>query len=175
MSRFNINFASLSESQALQGARNYRGGKNQLQYSIAWAVKQALAGNADGVTAVFQEAQLISKRDGEMTALADGRAVWKYLTTPQDRDGLGLGDVVRWDSKANKFKMAANWSDNADKLDMGAIILTLSSTRWDEFQAKSAERAFDLEKAIKSLVTRAANQGVSEDEIVKAFDKLRAA
>lgn len=171
-----INIASISKDIAIQRARNYKGAKDGLQIAIAWAVGQTLQGNADGMTAVMDEAGLLAKSaDGKMTAYADGRAVWSYLTATQERGGIGLTGILRWDKEKQKFAMTKGWKAKADQLDYTHIVETLSNTRWDTFKAKPADKAFDLDKAIKTLITRAANEGVSDAELKAKFRELAAA
>lgn len=176
MAAFNINFASISKDAALQRARNYRGAKDGLQYSIAWAVGQAMNGNADGLFMVMREADLLAK-DGssKMTTYADGRAIWAYITAKQDQGGCGLSGIIRWDSDAQRFKMGEKWKGRAQAVDVVKLIETLSSTRWDTFKKVSADKAFDLDKAISALITRAANEGISDREIKAKFLALATA
>lgn len=169
----NINISAITKDIALQRARNYRGAKNGLQIAIAWAVGQVLQGNADGMTMVMEAAGLLAKSsDEKMTTYADGRAVWAYVTTAQDRGGIGLTGIIRWDKDRQKFAMAKGWKAKADQLDYTAVVTTLSETRWDTFKAVPADKAFDLDKAIQRLITRAANEGVSYREIQKKFKEI---
>ena len=170
-----INIASISSEMALQRAKNYRGAKNGLQIAIAWAVGQALQGNADGIHSVFLAAGLMANDEGTMTTYADGRAVWAYVSASQEQGGCGLSGVVRWDKETSKFKMGEKWKGKADSLDMVKLVETLTYTRWDTFKKVSAGKAFDLDKALQTLITRAANEGVSATELKKKFAELAAA
>lgn len=174
MAKFNINIASISADMAIQRARNYKGAKNGLQVAIAWAVGQTMQGNADGLYQVFLAADLLSGGE-KMTAYADGRAVWSYLTTSQSRGGCGLGTLIRWDKELSKFKMTEGWKSKAEDIDMVALVETLSETRWDTFKAVAVEKAFDLDKAIQTLITRAANKGISAAEVKKKLAEVAAA
>ena len=170
-----INIAAITKDIALQRAANYKGAKEGLQVSIAWAVGQALQGNADGLQAVFSAAGLMASEDGVMTTYADGRAVWAYITASQEQGGCGLNGVIRWDKDANRFKMAEKWKGKSASLDMVKLVETLTDTRWDTFKKKPASKAFDLDKAINTLITRAANEGISSAELKRKFAELAAA
>jgi hypothetical protein len=170
-----INIASITKDTAIQRAKNYRGAKEGLQIAITWAVGQALQGNADGVHQVFVAAGLMANEEGVMTTYVDGRAVFAYMTAKQDQGGCGLSGIIKWDKEANKFKMAEKWKGKAASIDMVKLVETLSYTRWDTFKKSPASKAFDLDKAIATLITRAANEGVSDQELKAKFRELAAA
>lgn len=170
----NITIAKITESSAMANARNYRNAKVRFQISIAWAVGQALNGNADGLQNVMMAAGLIADEKGVMTAYSDGRQVWKYISSSQDQGGVGLGKVIQWSKEKDRFVMAKNWQQAAEELDMAILVGTLSETRWDQFQKTPASRAFDMDKAILSLVSRASKAGLSESDVKAAFMRLAA-
>ncbi len=170
----NITIAKITESSAMANARNYRNAKVRFQVSIAWAVGQTLSGNADGMQRIMEAAELLSKEEGKMAATADGRQVWKYVTASQEDGGVGLGKVIQWSKEKDRFIMAPNWKDAAADLDMKVLIETLSETRWDQFQRMPASRAFDLDKSIMALVSRASKAGKSEMDVRNAFLRLAA-
>ena len=162
----------VTRSQAMQYAKNYRGSKASLQHSIRWATEQAMAGNADGIYMVMLAAGMISGRKGEMTTLADGRQLWKYFTAPIDDGGLGMAKLIRWDKELSKFKMTKGAKAATAELDVVTLMENLHNNRWDQYKSTPANKAFDLDKAITNLVTRAANNGLSADDVTTAFLKL---
>ena len=164
--------STITQSQAIQYATNYRGAKASLQWSIRWAVEQTLNGNADGLFIIMNAAGMIANKEGVMTTLADGRQLWKYLTAPIDDGGLGLSHLIRWSTDDNKFKMTNGWKAAATKIDVVAIAQNMADCRWDQYKSTPSKSAFDLDKAIMHLVTRAANNGVTEEDVAKAFRKL---
>ena len=168
---------NVSQATAIQRAKNLRGAAAGYQQSVIWAVGQALNGNADGLFQIMQAAGLLANQNGQMTTYKAGRQVWQYVTTPQSQGGCGLVGVIRWDKDSQSFKMTKGWTAKAASLDTDALAETLTNVRWDQMNKtkKAADSAFDLEKAIKTLVTRAANNGVTEEELVRKFLDLRAA
>ncbi len=168
-------FDKISQDQALQYAKNLRGAKASFQWSVIWAVGQTLHGNADGLYQIMRAGGLLASDKGVMTKLADGRQLWAYLSASQKAGGCGLSKIIEWVELENKFKMCQGWKAEADKLDMVTLVETLTGTKWYQFERNGAMAAgkFDLDKALKTLITRAAKAGVSDNDIVKAFEKLR--
>jgi hypothetical protein len=168
------NVFAVTQDQALQYAQNLRGARKGFQWSVCWAVGQTLQGNADGLYQIMRASGLLSSNRGEMTRLADGRQLMTYLMATQDQGGVGLKGIIHWSKEDNKFKMSKGWKAVADGLDFERLAVCLSVNLWCEFaKPKSAEpKPFNLDKALTSFVTRAANAGVTEAALAAALREL---
>jgi hypothetical protein len=167
--------ATVSESTAIQRAVNYRGAKAGFQQSVTYIVEQLLHGNADAVYRIMRAAEMLIPKPGKdgvkMYATKDGRALWQYLTDPTENGGLGLSGIVRWDSDSQSHKMAENWQDAANKLNLGLIWSNLKTRRWDMHGKMKADRAFDLNERVKRLIAEARKNGITGEQITAAVSK----
>jgi hypothetical protein len=167
--------ATISESTAIQRAMNYRGAKAGFQQVVVYVVEQLLHGNADATYRVMRAAEMLAPKptkDGlKMFATKDGRALWQYLTDPVENGGLGMVDVIRWNSDTQSYKMAENWQDAANKLNLAMVWSNLKAHRWDMHGKVAADRAFDLDERIKRLVAMARKHGATSEQITAAVAK----
>jgi hypothetical protein len=165
----------VSESQAIQYAKNYRGAKRAFQGSLAYIVAQAFAGNADACHRVFTAAGMLTNIKGELFASKDASAAWQYLTDSVEKGGCGLSGILRFDREANKFTMAKEWAKKFANVDVAAVWVNIATLPWDQHMPKPAASAFDLDKAILRLIKRASDNGVKASDVAAHMLKLAAA
>ena len=165
----------VSEFQAIQYAKNYRGAKRAFQASLAYIVVQAYSGNADACHRVFVAAGMLTNVKGELFASKDASAAWQYLTDSIEKGGCGLSGIVKFDRETNKFAMSENWVKKFANTDTAAVWVNLATKPWDQHMPKPAASAFDLDKAILRLIKRASDNGVKASDVAAHMLKLAAA
>lgn len=161
---------TVSKTRAIEGAKAFRRGAGELQTALVYVVQQTLEANANAAAEVFTAAGLTFNSQGELQGTQTARAVWRYLQAAPEKGGLGMAGILRFDPETQRFTMAKNWPAKVDRLDLARIWANLQTPRgWLVFQSEKAAKAFDLNKAILSLVNRARREGVDAETLQGAL------
>jgi len=126
-------FTKLGTNRFAELLKGYATGKDNLQAAIGGAVFQLFEGNTNQINQLFDMFWQSPIGDKHRVS-ADGRLVYAYLTTAQDKGGCGLTeDVIRLNRKEKKWVLTKGREVYLADFDMEFLVGLLDNVRFDRW------------------------------------------